>query len=76
MQKNEIGRVKFYNHSKGFGFIEREVGCDIFIQLNSECGSKTVPLAEGQQVTFNLIGTSRNPQAENIMIIDLDISIT
>lgn len=70
MKNNEMGKVRFYNHSKGFGFIERESGSDVFVQLNSELGISPQSLHEGQKVRFTLVKINGNELAQNIIIID------
>lgn len=61
-----VGTVKWFNESKGYGFIEQESGPDVFAHysaINSE-GFKT--LAEGQKVEFTITDGKKGPQAENI----------
>ncbi|MEX2489297.1 MAG: cold-shock protein [Pseudomonadales bacterium] len=60
------GKVKFFNESKGFGFIERENGPDVFVHFSAiqESGFKT--LAEGQEVEFTIGEGRKGPQAENV----------
>lgn len=61
-----VGTVKWFNESKGYGFIEQENGPDVFAHysaINSE-GFKT--LAEGQKVEFTITDGKKGPQAENI----------
>lgn len=60
------GKVKFFNESKGFGFIEQEDGPDVFVHFSAiqESGFKT--LAEGQQVEFTIGEGRKGPQAENV----------
>ena len=63
------GTVKWFNDRKGFGFIEAEDGKDIFVHfsaINSE-GFKT--LAEGQQVTFDVIQGTKGPAAANVTAV-------
>ena len=60
------GKVKWFNANKGYGFIQREGGDDVFVHFSaiSEEGYKT--LEEGQDVEFDLIEGKRGPQAENV----------
>ena len=60
------GRVKWFNPEKGYGFIEREDGGDVFVHytaINAE-GFKT--LEEGQLVEFDIVDGARGPQAANV----------
>ena len=61
------GRVKWFDEKKGFGFIEREDGNDVFVHfraINSD-GFKT--LAEGQEVEFDVEDGQKGPQASNVV---------
>lgn len=60
------GRVKWFNAEKGFGFIEREGGDDVFVHYSAinEEGFKT--LEEGQEVEFEIVEGARGPQAANV----------
>ncbi|MGF7184701.1 CspA family cold shock protein [Desulfitispora alkaliphila] len=61
------GKVKWFNQEKGFGFIEREDGDDVFVHFSAiqEEGFKT--LAEGQDVEFEIVEGARGPQAANVV---------
>lgn len=62
-----IGKVKWFSSEKGFGFIEREDGGDVFVHFSaiSDQGFKT--LTEGQQVEFDIVEGQRGPQASNVL---------
>ena len=60
------GKVKFFNDSKGFGFIEQEQGPDVCVHFSAINGSGFKTLAEGQQVQFNVTDGEKGPQAENV----------
>lgn len=60
------GKVKWFNESKGFGFIEREDGDDVFVHFSAiqEDGFKT--LSEGQLVEFDIVEGQKGPAAANV----------
>lgn len=61
-----IGKVKWFSSEKGYGFIEREDGGDVFVHFSAiqEEGFKT--LTEGQEVAFDIVEGARGPQAANV----------
>lgn len=63
----ERGRVKWFSNEKGYGFIEREGGEDVFVHFSAiqEEGFKT--LDEGQEVQFEVVMGDRGPQAANVV---------
>ncbi|MCG7199739.1 cold-shock protein [Marinobacter pelagius] len=61
------GTVKFFNESKGFGFITRDGGPDVFVHYSAIQGSGFKTLAEGQQVEFTVTQGQKGPQAENVI---------
>jgi cold shock protein len=61
------GVVKWFNDSKGFGFIEQENGEDVFVHFSSIQGDGFKSLAEGQAVTFDVIQGAKGPQAANVL---------
>ncbi|MFW5823735.1 MAG: cold-shock protein [Marinobacter sp.] len=63
------GTVKFFNESKGFGFITREGGPDVFVHFSAIQGSGFKTLAEGQQVEFTVTQGQKGPQAENVVAL-------
>lgn len=62
----EHGRVKWFNSEKGFGFIEREGGDDVFVHFSAIQGEGYKSLEEGQEVTFDIENGQRGPQAVNV----------
>ncbi|MBI0581321.1 cold-shock protein [Neobacillus cucumis] len=62
----EKGKVKWFNGEKGFGFIEREGGEDVFVHFSAIQGEGYKTLEEGQEVTFDLEKGQRGPQAANV----------
>lgn len=61
------GTVKWFNESKGFGFIEQEGGPDVFAHFSQIQGSGFKTLAEGQKVEFTMGQGQKGPHAENIV---------
>lgn len=61
------GTVKWFNETKGFGFIEREDGPDVFVHFSSIQGEGFKTLADGQKVEFNVTDGQKGPQAENVV---------
>ena len=62
----EQGTVKWFNAEKGFGFIEREGGEDVFVHFSAIQGEGFKTLDEGQAVTFDVEQGQRGPQATNV----------
>ncbi|MFB5934563.1 cold-shock protein [Peribacillus frigoritolerans] len=62
----EKGNVKWFNGEKGFGFIEREGGDDVFVHFSAIQGDGYKTLDEGQAVTFDVEQGQRGPQASNV----------
>lgn len=62
----ERGKVKWFNSEKGFGFIEREGGEDVFVHFSAIQGEGFKTLDEGQEVSFEIENGQRGPQATNV----------
>jgi cold shock protein len=62
----EQGKVKWFNAEKGFGFIEREAGEDVFVHFSAIQSDGFKSLDEGQSVTFEIEQGQRGPQAKNV----------
>lgn len=60
------GTVKFFNETKGFGFIQQENGPDVFVHFSAISGSGFRTLAEGQRVQFSVAQGQKGPTAENV----------
>ncbi|MEY4589501.1 MAG: cspA cold-shock DNA-binding domain protein [Pseudomonadota bacterium] len=63
------GTVKWFNESKGYGFISREGGPDLFVHFSSIQGTGFKLLKEGQKVTFTEGKGQKGPQAENVEVV-------
>jgi len=61
------GVVKWFNDSKGFGFIEQENGADVFVHFSSIQGDGFKSLAEGQEVSFEVVQGAKGLQASNVV---------
>jgi len=60
------GTVKWFNDSKGFGFIENEDGGDVFVHYSGIKDEGFKSLAEGQAVSFDIVDGDKGPKAENV----------
>lgn len=65
----EKGTVKWFNDSKGFGFIQREDGPDVFVHFSAIVGSGFRSLQEGQPVEFEVTQGPKGPQASNVKAV-------
>ena len=61
------GTVKWFNAEKGFGFIEREDGSDVFVHFSAINQEGYKSLEEGQSVEFEVVEGDRGPQAANVV---------
>lgn len=69
MSDTVTGTVKWFNESKGFGFIAQASGPDVFAHFSAIKGSGFKTLSEGQRVEFTVMQGQRGLQAENIVAI-------
>ena len=69
MSEKEQGTVKWFNGSKGYGFIERAEGEDIFVYFNAIVGDGYRNLEEGQRVEFTVAQGQKGLQAENVVVL-------
>ena len=61
------GSVKWFNEAKGFGFIQKDDGEEIFVHFSAIQGGGFRTLAEGDRVSFEIVPGARGPQAANVM---------
>lgn len=66
MSERITGTVKWFNGSKGYGFIEREGGADVFVHFSAIQGEGFRNLEEGQRVEFEVSQGAKGPQASNV----------
>ena len=67
MSEQQTGTVKWFNDDKGYGFIERENGADLFVHFRSIVGTGRRTLQDGQKVQFDEVEGKKGPQAENVV---------
>jgi cold shock protein len=60
------GKVKWFNESKGFGFIEKSDGGDVFVHFSAIQAAGFKTLTEGQSVSFDVVQGPKGPAAENV----------
>jgi cold shock protein len=63
------GTVKFFNADKGFGFIAREQGDDVFVHYSNIQGSGYKSLQEGQRVEFDVAPGRKGEEAQNVRVV-------
>jgi CspA family cold shock protein len=69
MSERVLGKVKWFNSSKGYGFIEREDGDDVFVHFSAIQAEGFRTLKEGQQVEFTIEQGPKGLQAANVVIV-------
>ncbi len=69
MSNTVNGTVKWFNESKGFGFIEQQSGPDVFVHYSSITSSGLKTLTEGQKVEFTITQGQKGPQADNVAVV-------
>jgi CspA family cold shock protein len=70
MAARERGTVKWFNNDKGFGFIQRENGPDVFVHFRAISSDGFRSLTEGQTVEFTVTQGQKGPQAENVTVVE------
>ena len=63
------GKVKWFNADKGFGFISREEGDDVFVHFSAIQSEGFKTLAEGAEVEFDIVDGAKGPQAANVKTV-------
>ncbi|HKR76776.1 MULTISPECIES: cold-shock protein [Rhodanobacter] len=66
MSDRQIGTVKWFNDAKGFGFIARDNGPDVFVHFRAITGNGFKSLQEGQQVSFKVVQGQKGLQADEV----------
>lgn len=74
MSERVSGTVKWFDGSKGFGFIEREGEADVFVHYRGIRGEGYRTLKDGQRVEFEIINTPKGPQANDVSVVDEVVS--
>ncbi len=69
MSDKQTGTVKWFNDEKGYGFIARDDGADLFVHFSAIAGSGRRTLAEGQRVQFAVGEGQKGPRAEDVEAI-------
>lgn len=67
MSERQTGTVKWFDSAKGYGFIERESGKDLFVHFRSIVGEGMRNLEDGQKVEFTEVAGQKGPQADNVV---------
>ena len=70
MSERIIGTVKWFNGSKGYGFLAREGGADVFVHFTAIQGDGFKNLEEGQKVEFTVEKGPKGPQATNVVVVN------
>jgi CspA family cold shock protein len=70
MTEQESGTIKSFKAAKGFGFIERQGGKDVFFHVSAIQSGEPATLREGQAVKFNVEQGPKGPRAVNIVVIE------
>ncbi len=66
MAERETGTVKWFNAAKGYGFIERDAGGDVFVHFSAIQGGGYRSLEEGERVTFTVVEGQKGLQAQDV----------
>jgi CspA family cold shock protein len=60
------GKVKWWDNTRGFGFISQDAGEDVFVHHTAVMGAGFKVLKEGEQVTFDIVRSEKGPKAQNV----------
>lgn len=63
------GKVKWFSDEKGYGFLEREDGEDVFVHFSAIASEGFRTLQEGAEVEFDVVDSPRGPRAENVVVL-------
>ena len=66
----ETGTVKWFNAKKGYGFITRDTGNDVFVHYRSVTGNGRRAITDGKRVSFVVVESDKGPQAETVQVLD------
>jgi CspA family cold shock protein len=69
MSDRIVGTVKWFNNSKGYGFLAREGGADVFVHFSAIQADGYRSLEEGQRVEFTIENGQKGPQASNVVLL-------
>jgi len=69
MDERITGTVKWFSNAKGYGFISRENGDDVFVHYTAITGEGFRKLEAGQRVEFSIEDTAKGPQAANVVVL-------
>ncbi|HKK04542.1 MAG: cold-shock protein [Gammaproteobacteria bacterium] len=70
MAERETGTVKWFNNGKGYGFIQREAGEDVFVHFRAIRGEGFRSLQDGQKVEFTVTQGQKGLQAEDVVVVE------
>ncbi len=69
MAERETGTVKWFNNTKGYGFIARDNGEDVFVHYSAIQGGGYRTLEEGQRVEFTVVEDQKGPRAQDVSVV-------
>ena len=70
MSEKERGTVKWFSSAKGYGFLEREIGDDVFVHYSAIISEGFKTLSERQEVEFLIEDTEKGPQAKDVLVLE------